>query len=74
MSHSKSRPHPAWRHLVALTCALLLGRTALNVEDGQFEREYSRLYTMLVLGIAGLLLLALGTVLVGTLRERARRA
>ena len=46
MSHSESHPSPAWRSLVALACALLLGRTALAVEDGQFEREYSRLYTM----------------------------
>jgi hypothetical protein len=40
----------------------LLGRLSLKVENGQFEREYSRVYGGLVLGIAivlGLLLLVL---------------
>lgn len=35
----------------------LLGWQAGQVEDGQFTREYSRLYTALVLGMGTILLL-----------------
>lgn len=39
----------------------LLGWQSMQVEDGQFTREYSRLYTALVLGI-GLLLFVGGAI------------
>ena len=35
----------------------LLGRQSLKVENGQFERQYSIIYTSLVLGIITILLL-----------------
>ena len=35
----------------------LLGRQSLKVENGQFERQYSRIYTTLVLSIISVLLL-----------------
>ncbi len=34
-----------------------LGMLSLRVEDGQFTREYSRLYTALVFSFGGILLL-----------------
>ncbi len=37
----------------------LLGRQSLKVENGQFERQYSIIYTSLVLGIITVLLLVL---------------
>lgn len=42
----------AWAFVLAL-----LGWQAGQVEDGQFTREYSRLYTALVLGMGAILLL-----------------
>jgi uncharacterized membrane protein len=44
--------------------AALLGWESMKVEDGQFTREYSRLYTALVLTIAMLLVIAIGSFLV----------
>lgn len=35
----------------------LLGRQSLKVENGQFERQYSIIYTSLVLGLITILLL-----------------
>jgi hypothetical protein len=54
-----------WLALLALT-----GREALTVEDGQFTREYSRLYTALVLGIGLLGLLGVAALLVSLLRAK----
>lgn len=51
---------PVRRFLVAGALLLLLGRTALRVEDGQFTREYSRLYTVIVLLVGLVLLLLVG--------------
>ncbi|MGB0388319.1 MAG: hypothetical protein ACPGWR_26165 [Ardenticatenaceae bacterium] len=47
----------ATRSLLIGALLYLLGRQSLKVENGQFEREYSRIYTTLVLGIGSLLLL-----------------
>lgn len=51
---SSSKPLP-----LALLLAFL-GLLSLRVEDGQFTREYSRLYTALVLSMGGILLLLVG--------------
>ncbi len=46
----------------------LLGRLLFRVEDGQFEREYSRLYTGIVLGLALIVLVGVGALLVRGVR------
>ena len=48
----------------------LLGALAFRVEDGQFTREYSRIYTALVFTFGGLLLLI---VLAGLVRITRRK-
>jgi hypothetical protein len=52
----------------------LLGLLAFRVEDGQFTREYSRIYTTLVLTIGGLLLLMVVAGLYRITRHRAQNA
>ncbi len=54
--------------MMVVVLVALLGWESLKVEDGQFTREYSRLYTALVLGIAFLLALGIGAFLVQFLR------
>ena len=56
----------------ALWLALLAfgSRAAFAVEDGQFTREYSRLYTALVLGVGLLGLLGVVALLVSLLRAK----
>jgi hypothetical protein len=54
-----------WMGSVLCFLTTLLGR----VEDGQFEREYSRLYTGLV-GIIALILLVVVSAVVGGLMRR----
>lgn len=55
---------------IALLLALL-GALSLRVEDGQFTREYSRIYTALVFSVGGLLLLM---VIAGIYRATRRKA
>lgn len=55
---------------VALLLALL-GALSFRVEDGQFTREYSRIYTALVFSVGGLLLLM---VVAGIYRATRRKA
>ncbi|MDQ4075042.1 MAG: hypothetical protein M3220_02210 [Chloroflexota bacterium] len=56
------------RSLITPLLCLFLGREVLKVEDGQFEREYSRLYTTIVVGVALLILLVVGALLVSGMR------
>ena len=65
MSDSRLVKAAPWLALLALA-----GRGALAVEDGQFTREYSRLYTALVLGVGLLGLLGVVALLVSLLREK----
>lgn len=57
------------RPLTLALLAALLGDRARRVEDGQFTREYSRLYTALVLGMGLVLLLVVGGVAAALLRR-----
>jgi hypothetical protein len=54
-----------WLALLALA-----SQEAFAVEDGQFTREYSRLYTALVLGVGLLGLLGVVALLVSLLRAK----
>jgi hypothetical protein len=47
----------------------LLAHLILRVEDGQFEREYSRLFTLVVLGGGLLLLLIAGALVAGGVKS-----
>jgi hypothetical protein len=59
--------------MMAALSGLVLER-ARAVEDGQFEREYSRLYTMIVGGAGALIVLALVTLLIVVLRKARQRS
>ena len=54
---------------LALFLGALGARTLTRVEDGQFTREYSRLYTALVLSMALAALALVGTIVVLVLRR-----
>ena len=46
--------------LIVSSLLYLLGRQSLQVENGQFERQYSRIYTTVVFALAiGLLLIVM---------------
>ena len=45
--------------LIVSSLLYLLGRQSLQVENGQFERQYSRIYTTVVFALAIVLLLIL---------------
>ena len=53
-----------------LALLALISREVVAVEDGQFTREYSRLYTALVLGVGLLGLLGVVALLVSLLRSK----
>lgn len=64
----KPKPLP-----VALLLALL-GVLSFRVEDGQFTREYSRIYTALVFSVGGLLLLMVAAGIYRATRRKAQNA
>jgi hypothetical protein len=63
-----SRPLP-----IALLFALL-GVLSFRVEDGQFTREYSRIYTALVLSVGGILLLMVAAGIYRATRRKTQNA
>jgi hypothetical protein len=58
---------------IALLIALL-GALSFRVEDGQFTREYSRIYTALVFSVGGLLLLMVAAGIYRATRRKAQNA
>lgn len=65
MTHNNLDAAGGWLALLALAA-----RAVFGVEDGQFTREYSRLYTALVLGVGLLVGLGVVALLINALRPK----